>query len=134
MKKAIIAVSIIALIAVLTAGIIIFWPSGQSFGSVSYGNDYEATSTVYYGIRSSQLIKGGYGSLGSVIITTAGDLAYRLMDDTDGVYDSATTSKLLADIPASLAAGTYTFDVVFTDGLYLEVISGTNATGTITYR
>jgi len=39
-----------------------------------------------------------------------------------------------ADFPANTVADTYIFDATYTDGLVLEVISGTQNTSTVTFR
>ena len=133
MKKTIIA--ILSAVIVLLGGY-----TALNFGSVTTGQEYQATTTAYYGMITSQQIKKGFGSLGSVTITTAGNLKFALYDATSTVvahrpsYNKTTSSILLAEIPASLAVGTYTFDVEFIDGLYFDVVSGTSGTSTISYR
>jgi len=106
--------------------------------SVTVGNEYKATTTaVWNGLNTSYLVDKGWGTLGSVIITKAGDVQFYLLDATNTpllIDDFATTSKLLVDFPASAAAGTYAFDVIYNDGLYFYVLAGVNGTSTITYR
>ena len=111
----------------------------SSFGSAVVGNDYHATGTApYEGIVEDRLIKGGYGSLGSVIVTKAGDAEFALYDATStaalNADNFASSTQHIATFPASLAVGTYVFDVEFNDGLVLEVVTGDTGTSTITYR
>lgn len=105
--------------------------------SVAEGNSYYSTTTPINGYTSS-LIKSGYGTLGSVVITVAGTNSFILYDTTttDAIKRSKTTSSLpiLAVFPASVVAGTYTFDTTFNDGLLLNVVTLGTGTSTITYR
>lgn len=112
-------------------------------GSVTVGNEYNATSTSHLNIASTQLIKGGQGTLGSVVITGVGTAKYTLYDATSTDFSTNTlqhssTSSVLAVIPASLAVGDYVFDIPFRYGLllYYDTVGGsaTWATSTITYR
>jgi len=108
-------------------------------GGVTVGNEYNSTSTIHTAIIGNQLVREGWGSLGSVTVTGAGTSGYSLYDATSTDFSTnpkrATSTALLATIPASLAAGTYTFDVTYTDGLfvYYDVV-GTAPTSTITFR
>jgi hypothetical protein len=115
--------------------------TNQSLGSSTVGNEYYATSTPVYGSWTDQLIRRGWGSLGSVIITGAGNTHFILYDatSTDAVTNSfwgasSKSNQQLANFPASVAAGTYVLDVVYTDGLVIDVVSGNTGTSTITYR
>lgn len=106
-------------------------------GSVTGGNEYTATTTPWNGVNVSHYLKKGYGTLGSVVITKAGDSEFYLLDatNTPELIDAyATSSDELAHFPASATVGTYVFDVNFTDGLYLYVVSGNTGTSTITFR
>ena len=140
MKK---TVSIILIVIALVIGVIagaLLFREKTNLGSVTQGNEYYATSTPWDTSYTSGKIKSGYGSLNSVIITSAGDVSFRLLDatTTDGsnrpIARSSTSSAELVRFPANTVVGTYTFDITFIDGLYLEVISGTTGTSTITYR
>jgi hypothetical protein len=109
-------------------------------GSVTVGNEYNATSTPTDILRKDALIATGSGVLGSVVITTTGDIAFQLLNATSTTMENrpsetkATSSIILASFPPNVAAGTYTFDVPYTYGLYLDVISGNTGTSTITWR
>lgn len=110
-------------------------------GSAVQGNDYSATTTRNFDGAAKQsvaLVKGGYGSLGSVIITGAGAGQITFYDATtsDATKRSAnqsTSTITLADIHTSAAAGTYVFDIAYGRGL-LMTIAGTAPTSTVTYR
>lgn len=117
-------------------GVLVFLSQGSSknlFGSVVGGNEYNATTTRNYAgtsMSNPALIKSGYGTLGSVVITGAGAGVINFYDNTS---TSTTATTTLASIPASTAAGTYILDVAFTRGLLVEIV-GTAPTSTITYR
>lgn len=108
------------------------------------GDEYQATSTApssAYGatVTASTRIKAGYGALGSVIILGANTGVVNIYNATTSnvlarTGQKATSTILIASIPASAAAGTYTFDAEVTDGIYLDLVSGNMPTSTITYR
>lgn len=111
--------------------------------SVTVGNEYQATSTaanVAYGatITDDKTLKTSYGALGSVIITGANTGIVNFYDATTSDMtkrgNKATSTLLIASLPASLAAGTYVFDAWFVNGLLVDLDSGTMPTTTITYR
>lgn len=116
----------------------------HQLGSVNQANEYLATSTAastVYGatITGDTLIKTGQGALGSVVITGANTGVINFYNATTTnvsarTGNTATSTILLASIPASAAAGTYTFDVFYTTGLYVDIESGNMPTTTITYR
>lgn len=107
-------------------------------GSVSWTNEYNATTSYAAYPVTTRVLKRGYGSIGSVVITGDNTGTLKFYNATTAVAtqrasSKATSSILIAEIPASAPEGTYTFDVIFTDGL-LMVATGAEATGTITYR
>ena len=137
--------NILLWVAVLVIAGWLFYPTLQGeepqLGSVTVGNEYTATSTanVITGVAADRAIKDGWGALGSVIVLDgSGTATYQLLNASSTVMTNtafSTSSNLLAEIPAGVAAGTYTFDVTFTDGLYLDLVSvGTLTTSTITFR
>lgn len=105
-------------------------------GSVTVGNDYLATSTPSDQPVTDGLIRQGWGTLGSMVIEGAGTSEFWLLNATTSLANTkaATTSILLAVKPVSMAAGTYIYDVSYTRGLYLDVITSGTGTSTITYR
>ena len=135
MKKTFI--TILVLLVLIAAGL---WFKGRDkpFGSVTAANEYNATSTPFDAAQADGLIQTGYGALGSVIVTSPGNLIISLLDATTteaAVRPSprrATSSAELARINTA-TAGTYVFDISFVDGLYLDVVSGTNVTTTISF-
>src|SRR3990167_464919 len=123
--KNILAVAFL-LVAVTLAMFVLQSPRDAS-ASIRSGDEYTATSTAsntMYGasITGDALIKTGYGSLGSVVITGAATGIWNIYNATTSnilarTGNVATSSILLASFPASLAAGTYVFDVTYTTGL-----------------
>ena len=114
------------------------------FRGVNVTNEYQATTTAastVYGntITGDNLVKTGLGAFGSVVITGATAGVVNVYDATTTnvllrTGNKATSTILIVSLPASLAAGTYTFDHEFTDGLYVDLVAGTMPTTTITYR
>lgn len=132
----------VIVIAVIGGGIFLGKDNGAQ-GSVTQGNEYVATSTadstIYGAFTGDQLLKTGHGSLGSVVITGANTGIVNFYNATtssvlDRTGNKATSSILMVSMPASLVAGTYTFDVAFTDGLLVELESGLMPTTTVTFR
>jgi hypothetical protein len=134
-------VYLILLVIIVLVGGLYFYNKGQkeplSLGS--FGPDpYNATTTVE-NYPDLKVLKTGWGTLGSVIITEAGGefiLYNATTTDIAAGNDqrSSTSSLLMARFPASAAAGTYTIDAVFTDGLLIDFVSGTIPTTTITWK
>lgn len=135
----------IGIAIVLIAGTVFFaFSTEKNVGSVVQGSEYSATSTApssAYGatITGSALVKNGPGQLGQITITGAGTGVVNIYNATTTNVSArlgqvATSSILLASFPASTAAGTYIFDVPFTYGLYVDVVSGAIPTSTISYR
>lgn len=116
----------------------------DNFGSVSVSSEYHATSTAansVFGatITNDTLVVSGPGTLGSVVITGANTGVINIYNATttnvsQRTGNTATSTILLASIPASAAAGTYTFDLLFTDGLFVDLNGGIMPTTTITFR
>jgi hypothetical protein len=111
--------------------------NSDSLGSVARGGEYKAL-TYFATTAPAYVIKTSGGTLGSVVINTLG-AGYTIF------YDATTTSSALrtiaattslpvvATVSASQAAGTYTYDVSFYNGL-MAVYSGAQGTSTITWR
>jgi len=142
-KQTIALVAIVGLCVGVVLGSVWFRPD-VSLGSVNVTAEYTATSTAGstgYGatITGSQIIRSGAGTLGSVVITGANTGIVNIYNATTSNVSKrtgqpATSTILIASIPASAAAGTYTFDVTFSTGLYVDLISGVMPTTTITFR
>jgi len=130
-------------LSVIAVSVMMFTPREQVGASTIQGNDYMSTSTAasnVYGaqIRSS-LLKNTPGSLGTVIVTGAAAGTINIYDATTTnitlrASSKATSTLLIASLPASLAAGDYVFDAEYTDGLYVDLADGVMPTTTITYR
>ena len=109
-------------------------------GSVSVSDEYISTMTGEdsgFGATVSTNLKPAPGVLGSVTITgtATGELIFYNSTTSDVTLRAGATSTLpiLAHIPASLAVGTYVFDIEANIGLIVEVL-GTQPTTTVTYR
>ena len=118
----------------------------QNLGSVAQSNEYYATTTqggtlqeLNLTTTTGDIYETKQGALGSVVITLAAANSIEIFDTTttDRTKRAAnlTTSSIrMASFPASVAAGTYTFDEVYRRGL-IVVFSGSNPpTSTFTYR
>lgn len=113
-------------------------------GSTLQGQEYMATTTAansVYGatVTGSTLIRTGSGSINSVIITGANTGIVNIYDATTSsillrATRMSTSTILIATLPASIVAGTYTFDATYSNGLYVDLIGGNMPTSTITYR
>ena len=126
---------LIALIATLAPKFQVA-PESQVLGSVTQGNEYFSTTTRNHlgtELTNLKVLKTNSGSFGSVIITGAGTGVMNFYDATSTVTNTEWATTTLASFPASTAAGTYTFDVVFSKGLLFEEV-GSVATSTITWR
>jgi len=112
--------------------------SGDTFGSVTVGNEYNSTTLVptsavgdvitnYQAVLGSVIMYGGAGGGLTIYNATTTNVNLR-------TGKTATSSlEKVAAFQASQAAGTYTFDVTGAVGLIYE-FAGAVATSTITYR
>lgn len=112
--------------------------NNPKLGSVSRGDEYSSLVTATGLTSNKNLIKLGSGVFGSVVITGAAAGTFEAYDatTTDATLRTITaTSSLrrLASFPANAAAGTYTFDTAFNQGL-IVAFTGTQGTTTVTYR
>lgn len=107
-------------------------------GSVTQGSEYHSTTTSVGRFNVPATLNVGPGALGSVVITGATSGIINIYDATTSNINQragtmASSSILLASFPASTAAGTYTFDALYYNGLLIDS-SGSVPTTTITYR
>jgi len=111
-------------------------------GSVDwdFGGYYSTSTRNFAGTAIAGLttLKAGRGILGSLVITGAGAGTINFYnattsDVTKRTGTTATSTILIASFPASAAAGTYTLDANFTDGLLMEII-GSAPTSTPTWK
>lgn len=100
-------------------------------GSVTQGSEYHATTTLGVAQTHTDVIDAFPGTLGSVVITTAGTGSLTIYDAARSGDINATNT--LMTIPASLVAGTYTADAIATHGLVF-VYASFAPVATITYR
>jgi len=143
MKKGIIPASLLIALTGLLTLLVVLLPKlqvandSQIYGSVSVSNGYLSTSTrsavLGVALTSPTTLRTGTGLLGSVIITGAGAGQLNLYDGTSTAAHADYATTTLVTFPLSAAAGTYTFDVVFSRGLVYEVV-GTAPTSTISFR
>lgn len=121
-------------------------------GSTITGNDYFATSTVA-GVASATapfVISNHVGALASIIVSSssaqiggAGSLI-RFYDNAVSTGTMAqssmspgvavSSSTVIVSMPSNTAVGTYTFDLITTKGLVVDVPVGFNGSWTVTYR
>ena len=131
--------SFLTLIMVVGIGVVVILKGtpAVNVGGVTVGNEYSslnfmATTTF------AKLIDKGAGTLGSIVINTLGT-GYVIFYDASSTNSNlrtttATTSlRVVAVQDASQAAGTYTYDINYNDGL-IAVFSGAQGTSTLMYR
>jgi hypothetical protein len=136
-------ISLAVLLIVIGAFTVVWqvpWFAGASVPAG--GNAYQAASTKNYdgaALTNLTVLKTGQGELARVTVTGANTGIIRFWDATTTSLSLRASSKAsstihIADLPASLAAGTYDFDVEFTDGLIYELVGGAAPTSTISWR
>ncbi len=128
MKALTLNLAALAVIALMCVAVMLSQKPLAVQGSTARGSEYQGTTTV----------ANTGGTLGSVVITGAAAGVINIYDATTSNVNLRTpglssTTQLLATIPASTVAGTYTFDRVFFSGLYVSIV-GTTPTTTITFR
>lgn len=109
-------------------------------GSVAISNEYIATTTkdVAGNTLTDRTLKTTGGVIGQVTVTgaAAGQITLCNATTSDVTQRSAalaTTSLRCINIPASTAAGTYTFDAIFDTGIILDT-DAVAPTSTVMYR
>ena len=140
MKKVLTIISSVVACVLILFGV--FYVNNLSepavLGSISDSNAYEALVTATGITANKDLIKTGSGTLGSVVITGAAAGTFEIYDATTTnstlrTITATSSLKKLASFPTNAAAGTYTFDVAFTQGM-IVAFTGTQGTTTITWR
>lgn len=142
------SLAFVVLFGIVVAFATYMWQAQTAFGSVQATDEYFSTTTaangnygaissVAYSIRRNTLPV--QGSLGSVVITGAGTGVMNFYDATTTsvllrAANMPTSTILLASFPVSAAANTYTFDIIYRNGLTYDVTVGAVPTTTITYR
>jgi hypothetical protein len=133
------------LIIIVLAIVLSSYKAEAPVGSVNVANEYHSTSTnasasTFLNNHNPSLLKTGQGTFGSIVVTKAGT-AGGWMNFYNATTSNrllrtgqlATSSIIMASVPTDMAAGTYTFDIMFNVGLLVDY-SGTIGTSTITYR
>ncbi len=119
-------------VIIVIAAVFLFTNKAEvKLGSIQEGQAYYSTTTGTFAVATSSYIRIGPGMFGSVIVASTTNVAFRVMDATSTLDIASTT---LAKFPAGVAAGTYTFDSVFTRGLFLELQTGFAGADTVTYK
>lgn len=136
----------LAFCLVILAGILILSHNKKTAdASITQGSEYYATSSspsAYIGTKQEVLVKKGYGSLATVLVSVAGaaDGFLEFYDATTSdstLRDStqATSSIFLFSIPNTMTAGAYSIDVQYARGLLMRYSGGgTRASSTVMYR
>jgi len=136
------------IVAAFAVAFLTLFQASPAIGSVIQSQEYRSTSTVDHvgvaNLANFARLKGAgdnctAGSLAQVTITGANTGVIFLWDatTTDSTLRAArfsSSSILVATFPASLAAGTYTFDAELDCGLIYELASGSVPTSTIMWR
>lgn len=136
-----ILLTVVSVIALLAVGFIISVSQipDTALGSVMRGGEYQGTTTVAATFLPETLLQTGVGTLGSVVVTgTTNGGVINLYDATTSninlrTGNTPTSTIWLASFPGPMATGTYTFDRVFFNGLYVSIL-GPIPTTTITFR
>jgi len=139
MKNIIIGI-VIALVVVVGYGFVtgdktdVVNPIGGSIGN----EPFMATSTGETAeISAISTLKGSWGTLGSVVITGSNSGEIYLYDATttnNTLRASVATSSItIAHFDSSPTVGNYDFNMVFNNGLVLE-LTGTQSTTTVTFK
>lgn len=109
-------------------------------GSVEHGSEYNSTQITSTNASSTATtqVKSITGTLGSVVVTDAGDTfsSYPSLTIYDATSTMATsTATVLAKFSTTtMTLGTYSFDTAFSYGLKAEVPAGFDGIYTLTWR
>ena len=138
MKDFIYKLLVVALVFGLGYAISSLQSKPKVLGSIGDGFGYNATTTSTGRFTADTVLKSTGGQLGSIVVTGAATGVIELYDATTTAITSrsaafASSSILVASLPASTAAGTYTFDRELKYGLVISIV-GTMPTTTVTYR
>lgn len=132
---------VLIIIAILLVAFFLNKPNA-AIGSVEQGNDYNATTTRNFtgtALTNLTVLKAGSGTLARVTVTGANTGIVRFWNATTTdvnrrTGNTASSSLLMIEIPASAAANDYDFDAEFSTGIIYEVVSGLAPTSTISWR
>lgn len=101
-----------------------------SFGSVVRGSEYQATTTTAIP-NGHRFVKTGDSILGSIIIASSSAGTLKVWNATSTTDTASTTAITFI---ASPTVGTYTYDMVMTRGIVLELGAGSNGSYNVTFR
>jgi len=133
---------LIIIVGIILVGIAVGYlvSINKTDASVAVTNEYIATTTAQGTFASTTVLSTHSATLGSVVILTAAAQSINIIDATTTditkrTGNKATSTLIVATIPASLAAGTYTFDVSTVTGLLIDIVGTvTMPNAVITYR
>ena len=127
MKKTLIATTVVVIAAV---GLLLASKSSvaPTLGSVSYGSEYNATSTTAAG---TQCLKVGSGTFGGIVVSSTTVGTFTVMNATSSTDAASTT---IASFGASVSFGSYEYDSVFDRGLCVRANAGFNGVYTTMWR
>ncbi len=117
------------LITLLVFGV--YSENKESFGGVNIANEYKYWSSDGMATGTKIIIQSGSSALGSVTINEASAHAITLWDSASTTEASPT---VIATPKASIAEGTYTYDVSVYEGLMVQTAAGFAGDLTISYR
>lgn len=126
---------IIGVIMLLMAGTIGYQANQlnnqENLGSVNITGEYHSTTNTGGAVKTSA------GTLGSVIVsgTGSGNVDIVNATTTDGTLraTAATSSLIVASVDLG-TVGTFTYDIILTDGVVIDYDAGTTGTTTVTWR
>lgn len=102
-------------------------------GSVQRGSEYTSTSTVNGQAAFRSKLTTSTSALGSVVISSSSAAAMWVYN-WDGVGVMTASGTLIAYFPVNATAGTYTFDIITNEGIYVSTTASFTGNYTITYR
>lgn len=107
----------------------------QSLASVAVTNDYNSTIHTSADTGTSS-VKAGVGSFGSIVLSSSSPATGQPIRFYDsGATTTATTSLTnIAEFYPVTDEGTYTFDIVLTKGLFVDIPTDFVGSYTLTYR
>lgn len=124
-------VFILAMVAfVLFVGVTSHKPVEPAYGSVTVGNEYNATNTASMTV-GPRLLKTGPSVLGSVIVASSSATTFKVWNATSTLDIASSTPVIFVASPVN---GTYTFDASFERGIVVELPTGYNGAYTVTWR
>jgi hypothetical protein len=125
-----IVISLLIAITLVLGIVVIAQPSNVNLGSVDGVYAYKNITATNASTTDAVTVRGGAGVLGSVVVLKTSATAL-------GIYDGTSTTTgmtLIGTLPASIAAGTYTFDVSVFKGVVLGSAVGFDGDYVITTR